>query len=612
MPPDPPTVGTICTSSPINSLETISMLETPQSDSNTGPSELPAESSPTPYNCAVCGKTNAKKRCGRCKAKWYCDVECQKHDWVNQHSQLCNSFGAVAMGLTVGMRVEARYQGGAQLFPAKIACINEDGTANLLYDDGDGENCVPALRIKQPGQKQKKNLEKGTEVECRCATWGDKYMHGRVLNCHRVPVSADPNPEGEETPDSGAPLWTFEYDVRFDHGLVERRIPRKYMFAAYTFPPPELPPVVPPVLGTNQPEVITAKTMKGGNVKAHKKISFPHKIEGRSLTCPITGQTAESDQRLENVEPGMCPFSGEKPPRGMYEDESDEEDTMESFKKLAEKMGDDGTGGCSFAAMAKKEDEAAKCPFSADNQGDDRYSPLEFRKLIMDGEAEIAEIIGDPDRGLDHPDEAAVHHRLCDVYIKQDKAKPAIKHAERALQILEGAYANEEPVEDEEDIDLEEQTKAQATILAKAYDKIGKAYYADNQDGPAMKWFQKGLELRRSELGKDHPSLGASYINIGNVHQYRTDPGRAIEYYEMSLDVRKAAYGGDNHPDVGISYFSLATAYEYTSDFENAIECYKNCVEIWKKTLGEDHELTKKAMKSLDQSLTDREQCIIS
>mmetsp|Transcript_18782 Transcript_18782/g.30341 ORF Transcript_18782/g.30341 Transcript_18782/m.30341 type:complete len:130 (+) Transcript_18782:151-540(+) len=91
----------------------------------------------------------------------------------------------------------------------------------------------------------------------------------------------------------------------------------------------------------------------------------------------------------------------------------------------------------------------------------------------------------------------------------------------------------------------------------------------------------------------------------------RGDPGRALEYFEMSLDLRQKAHGTEDHPDVGISYYSMATGYEYSSDFENSIECYKKCLEIWKKTLGEEHELTIKAEKSLDQVLTDKEQCLI-
>mmetsp|Transcript_14653 Transcript_14653/g.19291 ORF Transcript_14653/g.19291 Transcript_14653/m.19291 type:complete len:782 (+) Transcript_14653:375-2720(+) len=746
--------------------------------------------------CAVCAKPEAKKRCGRCKVRWYCSVDCQKLDWHNGHNFNCNAKGALAVGLKLGMKVHARYQGGTRLFPGTIRKINDDGTVDILYDDGEWESEIPAMRVQQEGQKQKKYLEKGTEVECRCASWGDQLLHGRVVNYHQTEVIPDQLTAATGRP----PSWAFTYDVKFDHGLVERQVPRKFIFAAYTFPPPpgSEPPLPPPpsVPGAMEPTVVPArsaldhssavkarkqasnskpatslpgkgpldgtppppvagqtkrkkpprrKTMTGAappeelaRMAAQAAVERQSEAEGQEsppvdgggvdeMTCPVTGESAAGATKLDNVVPGACPYSGQrtendsadsqiacclvtgesakgasqlegveqgacpysglkgkpkkgecpysgqradgrerlenvekgrcpytgrkpgektddgvcpwtgkagtegqalpeveagkcpysgmpKPKLGMYEDDddTDEEEVRNSFKKLAEEMGDDGTGGCSFAKLAQKDGEGeSSCPFSGNKKANDIGLPLaEFRKRVAEAEAEIVEIISDPARGTDHLDEAKVHEKLCDLYIKQEKGKPAVKHAERALQILEYAIEDQEEA-GEEGQDREEEGQVGSLELTYAYDKVGKAHYSNNNDEEAMKWFQKALNLRRKDLGKDHPSIGASYINIGNVFQYRGDPGRAIEYYEMSLDLRKAKYG-ENHPDVAISYYSLATGYEYASDFEMAIENYKNSVEVFKKTLGEEHELTKKAGKCLDQALTDKEQCVIS
>ena len=49
--------------------------------------------------------------------------------------------------LKVGDIVTCRYAGGEQAFPAKIAGINDDGTYNVAYDDGDSEGSVSRALI---------------------------------------------------------------------------------------------------------------------------------------------------------------------------------------------------------------------------------------------------------------------------------------------------------------------------------------------------------------------------------------------------------------------------------------------------------------------------------
>lgn len=42
------------------------------------------------YTCQACGKSGADKRCGKCKAVWYCSLPCQKHDWKS-HKTSCGA-----------------------------------------------------------------------------------------------------------------------------------------------------------------------------------------------------------------------------------------------------------------------------------------------------------------------------------------------------------------------------------------------------------------------------------------------------------------------------------------------------------------------------------------
>ena len=52
----------------------------------------------------------------------------------------------------MGNVVEARHGGGRKWFPGKISAVNEDGTFDVAYDDGDKESGIEAKLIKRASQ----------------------------------------------------------------------------------------------------------------------------------------------------------------------------------------------------------------------------------------------------------------------------------------------------------------------------------------------------------------------------------------------------------------------------------------------------------------------------
>jgi hypothetical protein len=48
-------------------------------------------------------------------------------------------------------------------------------------------------------------------------------------------------------------------------------------------------------------------------------------------------------------------------------------------------------------------------------------------------------------------------------------------------------------------------------------------------------------------LGSEHPDVGASYNNIGNVYTNKGDNDKALEYYKKDLDISLKSLGSE-HP----------------------------------------------------------------
>ena len=67
-------------------------------------------------------------------------------------------------GLTVGSAVEARFGGARDWHKGRITSLRGQ-TVSIEYDDGDAESDVPRLRVRLPGQKQRQKLPAGLRVD---------------------------------------------------------------------------------------------------------------------------------------------------------------------------------------------------------------------------------------------------------------------------------------------------------------------------------------------------------------------------------------------------------------------------------------------------------------
>ena len=72
--------------------------------------------------------------------------------------------------LAFGAAITANYQSSGQWFPGKVMGIREDGTYDILYDDGDGESGVPRDRIRAEGEGVEESAASGAAVGSTDAT----------------------------------------------------------------------------------------------------------------------------------------------------------------------------------------------------------------------------------------------------------------------------------------------------------------------------------------------------------------------------------------------------------------------------------------------------------
>jgi hypothetical protein len=113
--------------------------------------------------------------------------------------------------LQVGDRIECRHGGGPKFFPGSVQAASADGaTFDVLYDDGDVEAKVPRYRIKRDGEKEPRDLRAGAPVDVR-------HGGGKTLFPATIGAIAD--------------AAANTYDVVYDDGDKETKVPRKFIMA---------------------------------------------------------------------------------------------------------------------------------------------------------------------------------------------------------------------------------------------------------------------------------------------------------------------------------------------------------------------------------------------
>jgi tetratricopeptide (TPR) repeat protein len=121
--------------------------------------------------------------------------------------------------------------------------------------------------------------------------------------------------------------------------------------------------------------------------------------------------------------------------------------------------------------------------------------------------------------------------------------------------------------------------------------------------------YQDSLSINRKLLGKNHPSVAVTLLNIAFVDFARGDVRGAITTARESLEMSRKALGPE-HPDVGARASSLGYMLIEAGEYAEAEALLDEAIAIRRKALGERHPNvgTSLGLKALLKLLTKREQ----
>lgn len=125
----------------------------------------------------------------------------------------------------------------------------------------------------------------------------------------------------------------------------------------------------------------------------------------------------------------------------------------------------------------------------------------------------------------------------------------------------------------------------QDTILRSIYHDLGVGFYNETEDGQAIYWFKKEIEIAQLSYTTIHPIFFKPYLNIAESYFWGfEDFDKAIEYAQRALTTKSLSA-----IDKGRATTRLAAAYEGKGDFKAAEQQYLLAISAFQEVPDQDN-----------------------
>jgi tetratricopeptide (TPR) repeat protein len=188
--------------------------------------------------------------------------------------------------------------------------------------------------------------------------------------------------------------------------------------------------------------------------------------------------------------------------------------------------------------------------------------------------------------GADHPEVAAVLHKLGNAWFELGQPAKARELYERALLIKEREYGPDNPE------------------VASTLNNLGNTWLDLGRPAMARDLYERALPIDEREYGPDYPEVASTLGNLGNAWHDLGQPAKARELYERALRIMEQEYGPD-HPDVATVLSNLGIVWHELGQPAKARELHERALLIKEREYGPDHPNVARILNNLGMAWRD-------
>ncbi len=125
-------------------------------------------------------------------------------------------------------------------------------------------------------------------------------------------------------------------------------------------------------------------------------------------------------------------------------------------------------------------------------------------------------------------------------------------------------------------------------LLAEVLDGVAEMWVELQEHAKAKGPYERALELRRQELGDEHPKVAESWNDLGLAIAGLGDQGTAETYFRRALEVHRRVFG-DQHAFTGVILYNLARSRLHQGDSREAEVLLKEASNLRVDLFGPKH-----------------------
>ncbi len=127
---------------------------------------------------------------------------------------------------------------------------------------------------------------------------------------------------------------------------------------------------------------------------------------------------------------------------------------------------------------------------------------------------------------------------------------------------------------------------------------LGAIHFYDENQGPALEFFEKALRLRLQVYGPDHPDVAAVHNNIGAAHVRSGRPRDGLPHLEKALAIYERALGPE-HPETSNALVNLSVIATDLAELDKALGYIRRALVATEQGLGPDHPSVARALENM-------------
>ncbi len=135
-------------------------------------------------------------------------------------------------------------------------------------------------------------------------------------------------------------------------------------------------------------------------------------------------------------------------------------------------------------------------------------------------------------------------------------------------------------------------------LLAHLYSDLGYAHGLLGNPKYALELAERGLAIRREQIGERHPDTVLSLNNLANCHNELGNSQRALEVVKAGLAIQLEMFG-EHHPDTALFLNNVSMIYSSLGAPQRALELAEQGIAIQRKLFGELHPNTATSLNNI-------------